>query len=256
MIPILFSYGPIKIYSFGFMVAAGVLLALFLMLRAARRDGFPAGDQDVMDLVFVTVISGFAGARLSYVLQEYRWYGSHPLEILAVWQGGLIFYGGAVAAIIGLILLMKVRGIPYLKGFDFLIPYGVITHAFGRIGCFLNGCCYGHPCHWPWAVHFPGVGGNVHPTQLYEAVFNLCLSFFLIRRYRARLFAGEIMCLYFMLYSIGRFLIECLRADNPEWLSLTINQWISIVLFVTFAGLYGLLFLKRSRNCAAASGKI
>jgi phosphatidylglycerol:prolipoprotein diacylglycerol transferase len=245
MMPVLGAFGPVKIYSFGLMIALGVLLSVRIMENMARRDGFPPSGQDVTDLVFTTVLCGFAGARLTYVIQEWAWYFRHPLEIFAVWEGGLIYYGGAIAALAGLVVFMKLRGIPLLKGFDFIIPGGVITHAFGRVGCFLNGCCYGTPCRFPWAVVFPGTGEAVHPTQLYEALFNLCLFLFLFLRYFRRLFDGEILCLYFVFYGAGRFALEFLREGNPAAFGATWNQWISAAMVLGFLGFYGVLFRRK-----------
>ena len=238
MHPILFSIGSLHLYSFGVMVALGTFVSLFLMSRRARRDGFPEPN-DVLDLVFVTLASGFLGSRLHYVLQNAGWYRVHPLMIFALWEGGLIFYGGMVTALIALFVFMKVRKIPYLRGLDFLFLYLPLVHAFGRIGCFLNGCCYGRACALAWAVKFPELPQPVHPTQLYESVFDIGLFFFLSRRYGKKHFSGEITALYIMGYAAGRFVIEFLRAGNPSWMFLTWNQSISVSFFLAGLIFYG-----------------
>ncbi len=246
MMPVIFSIGPLHFYSFGLMVAAGVLISLLLMERRAKLDGFPKA-QDASDLVFATLALGFIGSRLAYVFQEWRWYLDHPLKLFAVWEGGLIFYGGAVTVFVGLPVFMRLRHISVLKGFDFMIPYGVLTHAFGRLGCFLNGCCAGKPCDLPWAVRFPGHPETVHPTQLYEAVFNGLLFLFLIRRYSGKHYDGQILCAYFVLYSAGRFAIEFFRAENPAWLWFSWNQWLSVILVAGF-GLYGAVLKRGAKS--------
>ena len=237
MRPILFSFGPFHLYSFGMMVALGVLLSLVLMARRARRENFPSPDQ-ISDLVAVTLIGGFFGARIFYCLQNPGWYLRHPLKIFLIWEGGLVFYGGVAGSVLALFFYMRAKKISFWKGLDFLLPYVALTHAFGRIGCFLNGCCYGRVCDLPWAVRFPELPEPVHPTQLYEFFFNFCLFFFLNSRYPRRRFEGEISALYFMGYAIGRFLIEFLRGDNPFWFFLTVNQWISAGIFVAAGALW------------------
>ena len=229
MKPILLSFGHFHLYSYGLMVATGVLIALLLMLRRARQDGFPTTN-DVYDLVFVTLLTGFLGARTFYVIQNFNWYSANPGKILAFWEGGLIFYGGLIGSFLGVCFFLKAKRISLGRGFDFLMPFIALAHAFGRIGCFLNGCCYGKVCDLPWAVTFPHLSFPVHPTQLYEAAYNFFLFLFLYRRYPQRKFVGEISALYFSGYAIGRFLIEFWRADNPIWNGLTSNHWVSIAI--------------------------
>ncbi len=244
MRPILFSLGPLHLYSFGLTVALGVFLSLILMIRVARRDQFPQSVNDVYDLVFVTVLGGFAGARLFYIVQNWEEYAPNPWKIFAFWEGGIIFYGGVAGALAALFVFSRWRKISFLKVLDFLIPFEALTHAFGRVGCFLNGCCYGKVCHLPWAVTFPDVPEPRHPTQIYEALFNLGLFLYLSRRYKQKHFPGEISTVYFMFYAVWRFLIEFLRADNPIWNFLTWNQWQSLALFLVAA----ILFLKSRKS--------
>jgi len=155
MKPTLLSLGSFHLYSFGVMVAAGVLLATWLLCRRARSSDFINSEQ-VVDLIFVIVVAGFVGGRSFYVIQNWKWYREVPLRILAFWEGGLIFYGGLLFAVLAVIGFTRMKKIPTFKFLDFMIPYVALAHAFGRIGCFLNGCCGGKICHLPWAVHFPG----------------------------------------------------------------------------------------------------
>jgi phosphatidylglycerol:prolipoprotein diacylglycerol transferase len=229
MKPILFSLGPLPIYSFGVLVALGVLAFLYFGVRRARRDGFPQVN-DVYDAAFVILLTGFLGARIFYVIQYWDLYLQNPGNIFALWEGGLIFYGGVIGAFLGTWIFLKIKKIPVLKGFDFLLPLVALTHAFGRIGCFLAGCCGGKICPFTWCVQFPGAAAAVYPTQLIEAGYNFFLFAFLYGRYPRKKFDGEIMLLYFMLYAAGRFVIEFWR-DNPFWGFLTQNQWLSILLF-------------------------
>jgi len=232
MKPVLFSFGAIHLYSYGLCIAAGVLLSVFLMNRRALREGFPRSEE-VFDMAFVVLVWGFLGARFFYVIQNLSYYMAEPLKIFAVWEGGLIFYGGAIAAFLGFWLMARKKKWPFWKTLDFLVPYVALTHAFGRIGCFLNGCCYGKVCDLPWAVRFPQLSYAVHPTQLYEALYDLVLFAFLIKREKRVRFEGEISLLYFLLYGMGRYLIEFLREPGWMWMGLTSNQWLSVAIMVT-----------------------
>jgi len=231
MKPVLFSIGPLHLYSYGLCIALGLLVSLFLMRRRALREGFPKPDE-VFDIAFVVLVWGFLGARLFYVFQNFSYYMTEPLKVFAVWEGGLIFYGGAIAALLGFGLAVRKKKWSFWKTLDFLAPYGALTHAFGRIGCFLNGCCYGKVCGLPWAVRFPELPHAVHPTQLYEALYDVILFAFLIQRRKQTRFEGEIGLLYFLLYGMGRFVIEFLREPGWMWRGITSNQWLSVAIMI------------------------
>lgn len=233
MIPVFFEFGPIHIYSYGFTIALGVLLALWLMQRNAPASGFTR-DQ-AYDFVFISVISGFIGARLFYVLQHPAEFSHNPLEIFALWEGGLIFYGGLVLGFAVLWAYARKNKITFAAMMDFILPYGALVHAFGRLGCFFNGCCYGKACDLPWAVRFPDMVERVHPAQLYEAAANLAIFAFLLGLYRRRPPQGTVMSSYLILYGAVRFAVESVRSGNPGWI-LTWNQWISVGMIT--AGLF------------------
>jgi phosphatidylglycerol:prolipoprotein diacylglycerol transferase len=237
MIPVLFSVGPFHLYSYGVCLALGMLASLYLMRRRAAREGFPAPD-DCSDMMFWLFVWGFAGARLFYVAQNLSGYLADPLRIFAVWEGGLIFYGGAVSALLGFFVTVRTKKLSFWRFLDFITPYIALTQFFGRVGCFLNGCCFGTRCELPWAVEFLQSNGPVHPAQLYEAFYCLCLFFFLRARDRRSRFEGQTGLLYFLLYALGRYLIEFVREQPAYWFGSTINQWISVamilVAFVVF----------------------
>lgn len=240
---ILVEIGPVSIYSYGVMITLGVALSVFLMLRELRPVPDGAGRSPeplcnastLYDLVFVTLGTGLAGARVYYVLQNWDSYRTELWKVFALWEGGLIFYGGLLASVMGLSVFLRLKKIPVLAGLDFLIPYVALSQAFGRVGCFLNGCCYGKFCPFPWAVSFPEGPEHVHPTQLYEAFFLAVLFFVLRDRYRKRRFPGQTFVFYLILYGLGRFLIEFFRAHNPAFWIFTWNQWISAAVVATGA---------------------
>lgn len=240
MRPEIFSIGPFTLHSFGFVVVLGVLAALFLMTQAARRYGFPPEDK-VFDLVFVVIFSGFFGARFFYIVQEWSWYQNHFFEIFQIWKGGLVYYGGMITSFTALFIYLLSTRLPLLATTDFLIVYVPLVHAFGRLGCFFNGCCYGKTCRLPWAVQFPDLPGPVHPVQIYELFYNLILFGFLVRFYPGRRFSGQIISLYLILYAAGRFFLEYFRGGQNPWLfSLTLHQILSLVFIFLGSALYGI----------------
>lgn len=253
MFPILAEFGPVHLYSYGLSIAAGVAVAFYLMQKSSVREGFPTPEQ-AYDCIFVSVISGFIGARIFYVLQHLGEFQRNPLEVFAIWQGGLIFYGGLAAGVFSLWIYTVKQKLSFFKIMDFIFPYGAMVHAFGRLGCFLNGCCFGRACEWPWAVRFPGMSQSVHPTQLYEAFYNLAVFFFLRKVYQRHPKTGVVTAGYFLLYGTGRFMVEFFRSGNPGWL-LTWNQWISAGILLT-GGITLVIALRRKSKPASTRKSI
>lgn len=214
MHPILFTLGPVHFYSYGLMIALGFLSANILAARRAQALGMdPARIQNI---TLTALIAGLVGGRLAYVLLQWDLYRNNPLEILRLDHGGLVFFGGLAAGLAGGIWAIRRAGMPVLKTVDLLIPPLTVAHALGRIGCFLNGCCYGK---------------NGHPTQLYEMLALFGIFFLLKRLERRSPPPGTILLTYGLSYGFWRFLVEFLRADNPPvaW-GLTVFQLISLAM--------------------------
>ena len=225
MHPELFSIGPFVVHTYGVLVGLGIVLSLFLATGLAKKTGFPPSKK-VFDLFSVGVLAGFLGARIFYVAQEWGYYRGHLLEMFEIWEGGLIYYGGVVGTFLGLVVYARRLRVSLWAVCDFLIPYIALTHAFGRVGCFFAGCCYGKQ----------GI-----PVQLFEAVFNFILFGLLSRWYERRRFPGEIFAVYLVLYPAGRFFFEFLRGDQGPWLfSLTFQQILSAALVLLGLALYGI----------------
>jgi phosphatidylglycerol:prolipoprotein diacylglycerol transferase len=218
MHPILFHIGKITLYSYGFMIAVGILVGLFLARRQAAHEGI---DPDkIIDIAFYMLVSALIGSRLLFVLMNLKEYTAHPFDILKIWQGGLVFYGGLIPAVAIGIWYIKRLGLPLWQITDVFAPSIAIGHAFGRTGCFLAGCCYGQACALPWAVTFTDPrslapqGIPLHPTQLYSAIGLLLLFAFLIFLRKKKSFQGELFWTYLLCYSVGRFFLEFLRGDD------------------------------------------
>jgi phosphatidylglycerol:prolipoprotein diacylglycerol transferase len=258
MRPILFDipYTRIHIFGYGLMLFFAFLASMNLAAWRARREKI---DPDLIyDLSLWVFIGGLAGARLFYVWQYWGRTVKTFWDIFKIWEGGIVFYGSIMGGVAGFFLYWWRRPFPLRATLDVLAPALAIGIALGRVGCFLNGCCYGDQCQLPWAVRFPGPRGEsagsppwyaqwkqglipptadwslpVHPTQLYSAIDGLVLLVLLTAYYPLRRRDGEVMALLMVTYPITRFLIELLRNDEGIFFArMTISQNISLVLLL------------------------
>ena len=244
MHPVLWQFGSIRIYSYGFFTALAMLVTFFIAQKKAEPSGL--SRQVVADLFFLLFISGVVGARLFYVLQHFSDYSGDLPRVFFIQEGGLVWYGGFFGAAIAGIFYARAHRWPLLKLSDFFAPILALGHAIGRIGCFFNGCCFGQRCSLPWAVTFPGDPYARHPVQLYEAALLFILSFFLFRFAKKKRFDGQVLSLYALGYGTLRLLVEFLRGDQTRFGLLTLPQWTSALLIAGAAIFYSAL-QKRSR---------
>ncbi len=248
----LFTIGPLKITCFGVMAACGFLSASILLF--VNRKSRDISADAINDLTLYSIVAGILGARIFYVIQFWPEYRNNYFQIFRIDQGGLVFYGGFFAALATLYIYCKKKNISFLGVIDLVAPCLAIGHAFGRIGCFLNGCCYGRPTTLPWGVEFPQESfpfqaypfEKLHPTQLYESAFNFLLAIALVIILRKSKTKGITAATYLITYGTGRFIIEMFRGDNARFMNLiTISQFIGIILIA--AGIYT-FFISRKLN--------
>ena len=224
MHPLVFGNGWPPLHWYGVMVATGFLVGLWTASRRSVHAGI--SGEKILDLGPWLIVGAILGARLLYVATFWReQFSGKPLwELVAIWKGGLVYYGGLVGASLACVLYARFKQLPVWTLGDILAPSIALGHVFGRIGCFLNGCCYGRECNLPWAVRFPEgqdmhpVGQPatpVHPTEIYEALLNLGLYFALAWLYRRRRFSGQVFAVYLIAYAIVRALVETFRGDYP-----------------------------------------
>jgi phosphatidylglycerol:prolipoprotein diacylglycerol transferase len=237
MHPILLKLGPLTLYSYGLMVAlgflAGILLATYLTRQAKLKP------EVILDIAPFVLVGSIAGARIFYVVEFWRDFRGNPLEIFFIWKGGLVFYGGLLFAILGLLLAVKIFKLDLLKIMDILAPSTALGYAIGRIGCFLNGCCYGVETKVPWAVRFPTESVLRHPTQIYASISGLLIcAILLLMLFKFKKFDGQVLTAGLALYAAYRFLIEFIRTNPRYLLNLTEAQWASIFLVILAGGLY------------------
>ena len=217
MHPILFQFGNIAVYSYGFLIAAGFFLGIILAMRAAKRQGVK--PEIIMDLCFYILVAAIVGSRLFYVVTAWESFADNPLEILKIWKGGLVFYGGFLGAVAAAVIYMRLNRLPVWKTADILAPSISMGQAIGRLGCFMAGCCYGQPSDVSWAVTFTSrhclapINTPLHPTQLYSAFTNLAIFGILLIFSRRNQVPGRIFWTYVLLYGVTRSIIESLRGD-------------------------------------------
>lgn len=238
MYPELFRIGSLTVHSYGLMIALAILVAAMAIYRDAPREKL---DPDhVLEAVIVAAVSGLIGSRILYIILNWDYYSARPLSAIFTQFEGLTFYGAMFGGVIAIYFWCSWRKIGFLKMADLLAPYLALGYAFGRVGCFLNGCCYGKEATVPWALPI-NMADTVlrHPVQLYAA-FGGLIIFVILRILRPkRPFVGFILIALFVFYGILRFIVEFFRHVEAVWLGLSTAQLFSLGLtFISLAAIF------------------
>ena len=267
MHPVCFRIGSLTVHWYGVLMAVGFLLGFLNWVLLSRREG--RRFEVLSDLLFWIMVGGIVGARVAYVIADLAYFAKHPLEIIRVDRGGLIYYGGLIGAGVAIWWFARRRKQRMFDLLDLVITSVPLAHALGRIGCFLNGCCFGTRWAGPWAIRYPAdshawcdhVNAGllsrfqphslpVHPVQLYEAGLNLLLFAALVWLYRHRRVQGVVVSSYLLGYPLLRFGLEFLRGDARTVLGpFSAAQWISIGLFAA-----GCVLMAWTRRRAVRAG--
>ncbi len=259
-----------KLHTYGVMIAVAFVVAIYLAVRQARREGISADV--ILDLSFWILVSSMVGSRVLFIIVKADDYIAQPINLIKIWQGGLVFYGGLLGAIAASVYYCRRNEISFLRIADIFIPSLAIGHVFGRLGCFAAGCCHGLPTGVDGFGAVYSATGTVvarshllgvplHPTQLYESLAELAIFAALILMRRRKRFHGQLLIAYLFLYSIQRSVNEMFRGDyergmlvrwdlfgdsSPELLST--SQLISLILAAVAAGLLVWLFNQQKRT--------
>jgi phosphatidylglycerol:prolipoprotein diacylglycerol transferase len=251
--PIAFQLGSFSVHSYGVLMAFAFLAGLWTASRRAPRDGIT--PDKILDIGPWLIVGAIVGARLFYAATYWDTLMDRPLfpqapwtEIFMVQRGGLVYYGGLIGAALACILFARIKQLPLWKLADILAPSIALGYVFGRIGCLLNGCCYGRVCSLPWAIHFPPghetYPNGVHPTEVYDSLLNLVWYAGLAWLYRQKKFDGQVFAVYLLCYALTRSFVEMFRGDyTPAHLhdGLTPAHLISIGIFAAGLALIRLL---------------
>jgi len=241
MHPILFTIGPITIYSYGVMLATAVLVCTYFLSVDAKR--YNISRETAYDLVFWCILGGIIGARIFYVFfVEWDYFSQNLFEILMLQKGGLAWQGGFIGGALAGVWFTRRNKISLRPTLDLAAPYIALGQSIGRIGCFFNGCCYGKPV--AWGIYFPSHNARLYPTQLFETV-GLFIIFLILKKAQQKPHqAGFIFVFYLWLAAIERFVVEFYRADHElVWLGLSLAQLIALGVFVS-----GLILMKVFRK--------
>jgi phosphatidylglycerol:prolipoprotein diacylglycerol transferase len=220
--PEILRWGLLHVRSYGLMLAVAFLVGTWLSLREARRLGL---DEDrLVNVILIVLVASVIGARALYVLEHVQEFRREWGSMLAVWQGGLTLYGGIVAGTVAGLTAARQMSLPMWTVADALTPAFALGTVFGRVGCFLNGCCYGVPTSLPWGVRFPpdsfaGLefgSAPLHPAQLYFALSGLVL-FGVVWALRKRLTTpGFLFWSFLLMFALVRIPLDATRAYEPE----------------------------------------
>lgn len=256
-----FQIGPVSVHWYGIIIGAGIVLAYIYALREAKRRGIEIKHID--NMAFWLILAGVLGARLYYVLFNFQYFTENPLEILAVWKGGLAIHGALLGGAAAYFTYIKIHKIHWLKYTDVIMPGVLLAQALGRWGNFFNSEAFGRPTDLPWKLFIPFAKRPqgfedfefFHPTFLYESLWDLigfAVLVFLTRKIfkadKGNASYGIILCAYLMWYSFGRFFIEGLRLDSLYFGQFRAAQIVSVILFII--GLVGMIYKakKASQN--------
>lgn len=235
---ILFEIGPFKVYGYGLMIAIGVILAVYVAERRAKKLGLE--EERILNLAVWCAVGGFLGAKLLYIITDWKNIISGTLQLQDILYG-FVVYGGIIGGIFSGWLYTRVHKVDFLKYFDLVMPSIALAQGFGRLGCFLAGCCYGkrtdawYGMEFNHSVYDNMTGVRVIPTQLISSAADFLHFAVLVLIANKAKKDGVVAGCYLIFYSVGRFLIEFLR-DDPRGalLGLSTSQFIS--LFILAAG--------------------
>jgi phosphatidylglycerol:prolipoprotein diacylglycerol transferase len=267
MFPVLLRLGRFEVHSYGLMLAISFLVGIYWAMHRSQKKEIQRNV--IMDLSLIIVLCAIIGSRALYVVTHLDEFKGHWWDAISPFQSsgqigisGLTMLGGILLALIAVAVFCLIKRISILKLGDIMALPLASGIFITRIGCFLNGCCFGKPCNLPWGMVFPlqspagyiHQGIHIHPTQLYSSLYGLIILLALIFAEQKQKFDGLVFFLFFALYGIARFFVDFVRSYevtqmvNIFGISLTNNQWISLVLSIT--GISCIIFWSIKRNHA------
>ena len=269
MFPVIFKIGGFELHTYGVMLAIAFAVAVYIALKRVQRYGFTFVQ--FYDISMVIIVAAIVGSRVAYVIlhmDEFqgRWWDTiNPFQ--STGEIGLSGLGGVILAVPAVLIYVRAKKLHLGKVVDVIAPSLAIGTAIGRVGCFLNGCCFGKPCDLPWAVHFPEGsfahyayhGAPIHPTQLYAIIYCLLIFLILTKTERVKPFHGFNFALFMILYGVFRFLNEFLRYYEGSEAGLNLLKITEVnitfsqisCLALILAGIVIILLTKRSSNLDA-----
>ena len=238
--------GKITIHGYGLMIGIGFLLAIAVGMYRAKKKGL--NQEAVLDIAIYAILAGFLGGKILYVIVEWKRFVENPWSVLG--NAGFVVYGGIITGVLAGYIYTRIKKLSFVKYFDLVMPEIALAQGFGRIGCFLAGCCYGRQTDSCLGVVFPQgslapAGVKLLPTQLFMTAGDLLIALVLILYSRKNKIDGNVGAGYLVLYGVGRFAIEYLRNDSRGEVGIfSTSQFISI--FIVAIGI-GVIVLNTMR---------
>lgn len=245
----LLTIGSFTVHGYGLMIAIGVIVAYMVAeYRAKKKNMDP---DNVFSLVIWALVSGYIGSKLLFIITILPDVFKDPSILKNVWEGWVV-YGGIIGGVIGIMIMCRVKKLDFWQYIDLTAPSMALAQGFGRIGCLLAGCCYGRPTTSAFAITFRNSAfapNNIAlvPTQIISSGLDFVNAFVLLWLDRKKKCDGQIMALYLMFYSVGRFVLEYFRGDLERGSVgvLSTSQFISVFTFI----LGVVIFVARTRLC-------
>lgn len=249
MDPVAFTIGSWPVYWYGVLISAALLIGVFLAQHFARVRGY---DIDKLwSILLITIPCAVVGARLYYVFFSWELYADDPMKILQVWKGGLAVHGGILGGALAVYCCCRKYKMDFFGILDCIAPALALGQAIGRWGNYINGEAYGSVTELPWGISVPDDPYLHHPTFFYESLWDFALFIVLCVLFKKFKRTGNVACVYFIVYSVGRFFIEALRTDSLMIGPLRQAQMISLCLILVASG----VLIYRNRGCAVSSLK-
>lgn len=228
MFPVLFRIAGFPVYAYGVLLAIAFAVGAYGLTRDGRRAGLP--EEKLFDMTILILVASLLGSRILYILIELPAYLADPISVFHVRSGGLSFHGGLIAGIAAGLWYTHRHRLPQGKVADLVAPYLALGYAIVRIGCLLNGCCFGRAAGVAWALPSAYLDSTPrHPTQLYAFAASLAIFFILRWRRNKTAFHGQLFLEFIVLYSIYRFVVEAFREVSAFVGFLTLGQAISLI---------------------------
>ncbi len=231
----LVSIGNFTIHTYGLLIAIGVILGVSIAMRRAQYKGL--NNEEVLNICIICVVLGFVGAKLLFVFENFQAFLDEPMSVLG--SSGFVVYGGLVFGLFCVFVYCKcIKKLSFLRYIDLIFPSVSFAQAFGRLGCFFAGCCYGKETDAWWGVTFPAgsfapAGVALIPTQLISSAGDFLICLFLLKFSQSAKKVGDVAAMYLLLYGIGRFSVEFLRQNEQGGFAMfTTAQLFSIVFVV------------------------
>lgn len=251
MYPILFEFGSVKVFSYGFCIMLGAFGAYLYAIQQSKK--LTISSDTISEIALLIIVSAYAGGKVFLWFSDWDYYMKHPSKMIELSGSGFVFYGSFIFSITALLIFFRYKKLKPAPLFDILAVCTAIVHSFGKIGCFFAGCCYGKIC-------TPGIGVSytmdisqarplhtpLYPVQLIDAFVLLLAALFMFWYNTRKKFEGELMLIYVFIYATARFFTEFLRGDDDRGFigPLSQSQWVSIGLVSIALVIYRVLITK------------